>query len=89
MRDTSSSFWDMPSGRVESRTTPLSNPTAIPMISASSREDGIMHKDSTTSKLINLEVQRNKVISKICYIVEQYFGLSHLHDRVKRAKFTL
>ena len=31
---------------------------------------------------------RNKQISKKRYIVEQYFGLSHLHDRAYRARFT-
>jgi transposase, IS5 family len=51
-------------------------------------EDGIMCKDSTNAKLTELEIQRNKAISKIRYIVEQYFGISHLHDRAKRARFT-
>ena len=51
-------------------------------------EDGIMRKDSTTAKLTDFEIQRNKAISKIRYIVEQYFGISHLHDRAKRARFT-
>ena len=30
---------------------------------------------------------RNKKISKVRYIVEQYFGLSHLHDDGQRARF--
>ena len=47
-----------------------------------------MRKDSTTAKLTDLEIQRNKLIAKIRYIVEQYFGISHLHDRAKRARFT-
>ena len=51
-------------------------------------EDGIMRKDSTTAKLTELELQRNKAISKIRYIVEQYFGISHLYDGAKRARFT-
>ena len=34
------------------------------------------------------EIERNKKISKKRYIVEQYFGLSHLHDAAKRARFT-
>jgi IS5 family transposase len=50
--------------------------------------DGIMRKDSTTAKLTDYEINRNKKISKVRYIVEQYFGLSHLHDRAKRARFT-
>jgi IS5 family transposase len=51
-------------------------------------DDGIMRKDSTTAKLTEYEKNRNKKISKIRYIVEQYFGLSHLHDGAKRARFT-
>ena len=49
--------------------------------------DGIMRKDSTTAKLTDLEIQRNKNISKVRYIVEQYFGISHLKDNAKRARF--
>jgi IS5 family transposase len=47
-----------------------------------------MRKDSTTAKLTEYEIQRNKKISKVRYIVVQYFGLSHLHDGAKRARFT-
>ena len=50
--------------------------------------DGIMRKDTSTAKLTKFEKQRNKSISKKRYIVEQYFGLTHLHDRAKRARFT-
>ena len=50
--------------------------------------DGIMRKDSTTAKLTEYEKQRNKKLSKVRYIVEQYFGLSHLHDAANRARFT-
>jgi transposase, IS5 family len=50
--------------------------------------DGIMRKDTTTAKLTELEKERNKKISKKRYIVEQYFGLSHLHDGAYRARFT-
>jgi IS5 family transposase len=50
--------------------------------------DGIMRKDSTTAKLTEYEIKRNKRISKVRYIVEQYFGISHLHDGAKRARFT-
>jgi IS5 family transposase len=49
--------------------------------------DGIMRKDSTTAKLTELEIERNKKISKVRYIVEQYFGISHLKDNAKRARF--
>ena len=51
-------------------------------------DDGIMRKDSTTAKLTEYEKDRNKKIAKVRYIVEQYFGLSHLHDKAKRARFT-
>jgi len=51
-------------------------------------EDGIMRKNSTTAKLTDYEPKRNKKISKVRYIVEQYFGLSHLHDGAYRARFT-
>jgi transposase, IS5 family len=47
-----------------------------------------MRKDSTTAKLTAHEINRNKKISKVRYIVEQYFELSHLHDGAKRARFT-
>ena len=49
---------------------------------------GIMRKDSTTAKLTEREIERNKKISKVRYVVEQYFGISHLHDKAKRARFT-
>ena len=51
-------------------------------------EDGIMRKDTTTAKLTEFEIERNKQISKKRYIVEQYFGLSHLQDGAFRARFT-
>jgi len=51
-------------------------------------KDGIMRKDTKTAKLTEIEIERNKKISKKRYIVEQYFGLSHLHDGAYRARFT-
>ena len=47
-----------------------------------------MRKDSTTAKLTEPEIERNKKLSKVRYIVEQYFGLSHLHDNANQARFT-
>ncbi len=47
-----------------------------------------MRKDSITAKLTELEILRNKSIAKYRYIVEQYFGISHLHDIGQRAMFT-
>jgi len=51
-------------------------------------EDGIMRKDTTTAKLTVYEKERNRKISKKRYIVEQYFGLSHMYDGAYRARFT-
>lgn len=50
-------------------------------------EDGIMRKDTTAARLTDYEKERNKLLSKKRYIVEQYFGLSHLHDAAFRARF--
>ncbi len=50
--------------------------------------DGIMRKNTTTAKLTDFEKERNKNISKTRYIVEQYFGISHLHDNGQKARFT-
>jgi IS5 family transposase len=51
-------------------------------------EDGIMRKDTKSTKLTDYEKERNKKISKKRYIVEQYFGISHLHSHAFRARFT-
>jgi IS5 family transposase len=51
-------------------------------------KDGIMRKDTTTAKLTEIEIERNKKISKKRYIVEQYCGLSHLHDGAYQGRFT-
>jgi IS5 family transposase len=51
-------------------------------------EDQIMLKDATTAKITEVEIERNKKISKKRYIIEQYFGLSHLNDTAYRARFT-
>ncbi len=51
-------------------------------------KDGIMRKDTKTAKLTEHEIKRNKKISKVRYIVEQYFGLSHLYDDGQKARFT-
>jgi len=49
--------------------------------------DGIMRKDNINAKLTDLEIERNKSISKYRYIVEQYFGISHLHNKGNIARF--
>ena len=57
-------------------------------------EDRIMRKDTKAAKITEIEIERNKKISKKRYIrfqpggppgrrVEQYFGLSHLHDGLR------
>lgn len=51
-------------------------------------KDGIMRKDTTSAKLTEFEIERNKQISKKRYIVEQYFGLSHLYHGAFRSRFT-
>jgi len=50
--------------------------------------DGIMRKATRNTVLTDYEKERNKQIAKKRYIVEQYFGLSHLHDNGFRARFT-
>jgi len=49
--------------------------------------DGIMRKDTTTAQLTDNEIEQNKQISKKRYILEQYFGLSHLHNNASQARF--
>lgn len=51
-------------------------------------QDGIMRKATRGAQLTPYEIERNKAISKIRYVVEQYFGISHLHHRAHRARFT-
>lgn len=51
-------------------------------------DDGIMRKNTRSIKLTAYEKERNKQIAKKRYIVEQYFGLSHLHYGASRARFT-
>jgi IS5 family transposase len=50
--------------------------------------DGIMTKAVRGTELTTFEKDRNKAISKVRYIVEQYFGISHLHNNAFRARFT-
>ncbi len=51
-------------------------------------QDGIMRKDNKNAKLTEVEIERNKAISKFRYIVEQYFGVSCLRDDAGNARFT-
>ena len=50
--------------------------------------NGIMTKATRGTELTPFEKDRNKDISKIRYKVEQYFGLTHLHNNAFRARFT-
>jgi len=50
--------------------------------------DGIMRKDQINARLGPMEIERNRMISKVRYKIEQYFGLSHLHQMGGRARFT-
>ena len=50
--------------------------------------DGIMTKAVRGTELTPFEKDRNKAISQVRYIVEQYFGISHLHNNAFRARFT-
>ena len=50
--------------------------------------DGIMRKAVKGAELTEYEKERNKSISKVRYIVEQYFGISHLHNNASQARFT-
>lgn len=56
-------------------------------LSMNSIEDGIMRKATKGTELTEYETKRNKAISKVRYIVEQYFGLSHLYNKAHRARF--
>ncbi len=51
-------------------------------------QDGIMRKGTKNAKLTQNEKERNKKLSKKRYIVEQYFGLSHINDNAYKARFT-
>ena len=46
-----------------------------------------MRKATKGTELTEYEIARNKSISKVRYIVEQYFGISHLHNNAFRARF--
>jgi hypothetical protein len=39
-----------------------------------------MREHAATGKITGLEIERNKKISRKGYVVEQYFGLSLLHN---------
>jgi len=40
-------------------------------------DDGIMRKSQINASLTEMEIERNKVISRVRYKIEQYFGITH------------
>jgi len=56
-------------------------------LSINEMKDGIMRKDERNAKLTELEITRNKMISKVRYKIEQYFGVTALHQGASRARF--
>jgi hypothetical protein len=47
-----------------------------------------MRKDERNAILTGLEIERNKMISKVRYKIEQYFGVTALHQGAGQARFT-
>jgi len=52
-------------------------------------EDGIMRKDTRGGRLTPAERERNMIIARFRYLVEQYFGISHLHHAASQTRFTM
>lgn len=50
--------------------------------------DGIMRKGQVNVSLMKFEIERNKGISKIRYVIEQYFGLTEMYQGAGKARFT-
>jgi len=50
--------------------------------------DRIMRKGEQNATLTQLEIKRNKMISKVRYKIEQYFGVTALPQGAGRARFT-
>lgn len=48
---------------------------------------GHKREATTQTELTEYEETRNKAISKVRYILEQYFGISHLYNKAYRARF--
>ena len=46
------------------------------------------HFKPALTKITELEIERNKMISKVRYKIEQYFGVTALHQGASRARFT-
>ena len=50
--------------------------------------DGIMRKNQINASLTEMEIERNKSISKLRYKIEQYFGITHKYHGAGKARFT-
>jgi IS5 family transposase len=50
--------------------------------------DGIMRKNQINAALTEYEIRRNKVISKVRYKIEQYFGITEKYHGAGTARFT-
>ena len=50
--------------------------------------DGIIRKNLAGVKLTDFEIRRNKMISKVRYKIEQYFGLTALYYGAGKVRFT-
>jgi IS5 family transposase len=48
-----------------------------------------MRKDMTRAKITKVQIKRNRRITKKRYIIEQYFGLSHLHHGAHHTRYTV
>jgi IS5 family transposase len=51
-------------------------------------DDGIMRKSQINASLTEMEIERNKVISRVRYKIEQYFGITHKYHGAGKARFT-
>lgn len=49
--------------------------------------DGIMRKKQINASLTEFEIQWNKMISKVRYKIEQYFGITEKHHGAGRALY--
>jgi hypothetical protein len=50
--------------------------------------DGIIRKDELNAILTEIEIERKKMISKLRYKIEQYFGVTVIHQREGQARIT-
>ena len=50
--------------------------------------DSIMRKGQVNASLTRFEIERNKGISKIRYVIEQYFGLTEMYHGAGKARYT-